>query len=72
MINMDLETLVKPEFPPDHNNVCALEVWREACKIYLKCQEEQRKVMTQVFPIVIGQCDPGCYARLNGGRRYLG
>jgi len=39
-----------------------MEVWREDCKIYLKRQEERRKVMTQVFPIVLGQSDPAMAA----------
>ena len=67
MINMSLDPLVEPVFPADPaapNHAELLEIWREDRKLFIKRQEERRKVANQVFPIVLGQCDPAMRARI--------
>jgi hypothetical protein len=67
MIQMQMPTLHPPIFPtdpdaPDFQEL--VEIWREDRKVYTRRVEERRRIMTQVFPIVLGQCDPSMRARI--------
>jgi hypothetical protein len=67
MIQMQMPTLHPPIFPtdpdaPDFQEL--IEIWREDCKVYTRRVEEHRHIMTQVIPIVLGQCDPSMRVRI--------
>jgi hypothetical protein len=67
MIQMQMPPLHPPTFPtnpdaPDFQEL--VEIWREDRKVYTRRVEERRRIMTQVFPIVLGQCDPSMRARI--------
>jgi len=67
MINLNMDDLVEPEFPPDPNAadyVRSLEQWRSNHKRWSKRDEDRRNAQFQIFPIVLGQCDPAMIARM--------
>jgi len=72
MINMDLEDLDEPVFPPlDAPNLAeALEIWREEQKTFVRCRKSRRKAMNQIFPIVLGQCDPAMRDRMEADEQW--
>jgi len=71
MINMDLEDLYEPVFPPpDANLTEALEIWREEQKTYVRRRESCCKVMNQIFPIVLGQCNPAMRDRMEADEQW--
>jgi len=72
MINMDLEDLDEPIFPPpDAPNLAeVLKIWREERKTYVRRRESRCKVMNQVFPIVLGQCDPAMCDRMEADEQW--
>jgi len=67
MINMQLDPLAEPEFLPDPDDTDfaqLVEIWREDHKLFVKQQEEHQKVITQIFPIVLGQYAPAMHAHM--------
>jgi hypothetical protein len=67
MIQMQMPPLHPPTFPTDPDALDFQElvkIWREDCKVYTRRVEERHHIMTQVFPIVLGQCDPSMRARI--------
>jgi hypothetical protein len=65
MIQMQMPPLHPPTFPTDPDALDfqeLIDIWREDCKVYTRRVEERHRIMTQVFPIVLGQCDPSMHA----------
>jgi hypothetical protein len=75
MIDLQLDPLIEP-VPPDDPDApdfpIWFDIWREDHKAWLHRVEGHRKVMEQIFPTVLGQCDPASGQGQNWGGRDLG
>ena len=73
MIDLQLDPLIEP-VPPDDPDApdfpIRFDIWREDRKAWLRRVEGRRKVMEQIFPTVLGQCDPAVRARIEAAETW--
>ena len=73
MIDLQLDPLIEPA-PPDQPDAVdfpiRFDIWREDRKLWLRRVEDRRKVMEQIFPTVLGQCDPAVRARIEASENW--